>query len=64
MSEKLIKVEILMTEDEMKNLTLAVNGDDSGDFRDTWKTETRKVMAAKVLSAVTIARQKLKFKES
>lgn len=47
MSEKLIKVEILMTEDEMKNLTLAVNGDDSGDFRDTWKTETRKVMAAK-----------------
>ena len=57
MSGELIEFRILMTEAEIDNLVEAVNGDDESDFHDSWKSETRKITAAKVLSAITIAKQ-------
>lgn len=57
MSGELIEFRILMTEAEIDNLVEAVNGDDESDFHDSWKSETRKITAAKVLLAVTIAKQ-------
>lgn len=57
MADRLHELKLTLTEQELDNLELAVNSEDQHDFRDSWSSDTRKILKAKVVAAIALMKQ-------